>query len=90
LYVFQSPTNVGVLADGNIFEHEIQVSKVEVFVNYDFGFHDPDYADLAQFFWQQLDWIKPESYLAGNDFLNFVTANQSLFNSVHRGLRESR
>jgi len=92
LYVFGAPTNLGVLADPNknIFESEMQQGQVHAFVNFDFGFHDPEYADLAQMFWRQLGWMKAESYLAENDYVIFATANQELFKRVFEALRQVR
>ncbi len=92
LYVFGAPTNLGVLADpnGNIFESGRQQGLIHTFVNFDFGFHDPEYADLTEMFWQQLGWIKAESYLAENDYLIFVTANPELFTRVHEAFRQVR
>jgi hypothetical protein len=92
LYVFGAPTNLGVLADPstNIFESEMQQGQVHTFVNFDFGFHDPEYADLAHMFWRQLGWMKAESYLAQNDYLIFVTANARVFAPVYEALRQVR
>lgn len=91
LYVFGSPTNLGALADPNIniFGSEMQKGQVIAFVNFDFGFHDSEYADVAHRFWQQLTWISPESYLAENDYLIFVTANPTLFAKVYEALRQA-
>ena len=91
-YVFGAPTNLGVLADPkrSIFESEMQQGQVHAFVNFDFGFHDPEYADVAQMFWQQLGWMKAESYLAENDYLIFVTANPNVFGPVYEALRQVR
>ena len=92
LYVFGAPTILGVLADPhkNIFESEMKQGQVHAFVNFDFGFHDPGYADLSQMFWQQLGWMKAESYLAENDYLIFVTANPKVFAPVYEALRQLR
>jgi len=92
LYVFGAPTNLGVLADPNknIFESEMKQGQVHAFVNFDFGFHDPGYADLSQMFWRQLGWMKAESYLAENDYLIFVTANPKVFAPVYDALRKVR
>jgi hypothetical protein len=92
LYVFDAPTNLGVLAapSAKIFESEMQQGQVHTFVNYDFGFHDPEYADLAHMFWRQLGWMKAESYLAENDYLIFVTANAKVFAPVYEALRQVR
>ena len=92
LYVFGAPTNLGVLADPNknIFESEMQQGQVHAFVNFDFGFHDPEYADLTQMFWQQLGWMNAESYLAENDYLILATANPEVFQRVYDTLRQAR
>ncbi len=92
LYVFGAPTNLGVLADPNknIFESEMQQGQVHAFVNFDFGFHDPEYATLARMFWQQLGWMKAESYLAENDYQILVTANPKVFAPVYEALRQVR
>ena len=91
LYVFSNPTNLGVLADPrkNIFDSDIQQRQVHAFVNYDFGFHDAEYADISRMFWQQLGWMKAESYLAENDYVILVTANSELFASVYKAVRLS-
>ena len=74
----------------NIFGPEMRQGQVHAFVNFDFGFHDPQYADLADMFWQQLGWMKAESYLAENDYLIFVTANPKVFAAVYEALRQVR
>jgi hypothetical protein len=92
LYVFGAPQNLGALADPkkNIFESEIKQGQVHPFVNFDFGFHDPEYAHLSQMFWQQLGWMKAESYLAENDYLIFVTASPKVFGRVYEALHQVR
>ena len=91
LYVFSEPKDLGALADPlkNIFESEARQGQVRAFVNYDFGFHDPEYVDLAQVFWQQLGWMKAEAYLAENDYVIFVTTNSKVFASVYDALRQT-
>jgi hypothetical protein len=42
---------------------------------------------LATLFWQQMDWVRPESYVADSDYLNFVSMNKALFASVHDALK---
>lgn len=91
-YVFGAPTDLGILADPhkNIFESEVEQGHLHAFVNFDFGFHDPGYTSLADMFWQQLGWIKAESYLAENDYLILVTANPEVFAAVYKALRQQR
>jgi hypothetical protein len=38
-------------------------------------------------FWQQLVRIQPESYVADNDYLSFVTMNKALFARVHDAVK---
>ena len=91
-YVFLAPTNLGVLADPekNIFESENQEGQVHAFVNFDFSFHDPQYADLSQMFWQQLGRMKAETYFAENDYLILATANSEVFATVYEAPRQLR
>ena len=53
MYVFEQATDLGVLADPkvNTFEQGVQQRLVHAFVNFHFGLHDPDYADIAELFW---------------------------------------
>ena len=91
VYVFNTPTNLGALADPktSIFDTEMRQGQVTAFVNFDFGFHDTGYTDISRMFWKQFDWIKPESYLAVNDYLIFVTTNRSAFLKVHEALQKA-
>lgn len=88
-YVFSRPTSLGVLADPhrNLFESAMQESQVHAFVNFDFGLHDPEYAAIIKMFWQQLGWIKAESYVAMNDYVTFVTARRELFAKMYERLK---
>ena len=92
LYVFGARTNLGALADSNknVFDSGMEQGQVLAFVNYDFGFHDPGYSHLSQMFWQQLGWMKAESYLAENDYLILVTSNPKVFAPVYEALRRVR
>lgn len=92
LYVFDAPQELGAIADPNknIFEFGMKPGLVCAFVNFDFGFHDPGDADLSRMFWQQLGWMKAESYLAENDYLIFATANPELFMRVYKALQRLR
>ena len=55
---------------------------VSVLVNYCFALHPPEWAKLSNLFWPQLARIHPESYVADNDYLTFVSGNKVLFASV--------
>jgi hypothetical protein len=82
-YIFDGRTDLGIshLAE-NIFEAPQERGHVSVFVNYGFALDPPERASLANLFWPQIDWIRPESYVADNDFLTFVSANRSVFARV--------
>jgi hypothetical protein len=61
----------------------LQYGHVANFVNFGgFSLHDPVLQDLADLFWKQLEAIRPESYIADGDFLNFVSCDRELFAAV--------
>jgi hypothetical protein len=71
----------------NIFEVPQEQGHVSVLVNYCFALHRPELKDLATLFWQQVARIRPESYVADNDYLTFVTTNKTLFASVRDAVK---
>ncbi|HET9408012.1 MAG TPA: hypothetical protein VFO39_12305 [Candidatus Sulfotelmatobacter sp.] len=84
-YIFDKPTDLGTShRSENIFEVPHEQGHVSVFVNYGFALHPPDRADLnlANLFWPQMSRIRPESYIADNDCLTFVSMNKTLFSRV--------
>jgi hypothetical protein len=66
----------------NVFEVPQEPGHVSIFVNYGFALHPPERASLATLFWPQMARIRPESYVADNDYLTFVSANKTLFANV--------
>jgi hypothetical protein len=82
-YIFHTPADLGTshLAE-NIFEVPQEQGHLSVLVNYGFALHPPERARLADLFWPQMARILPESYVADNDFLTFVTMNEALFARV--------
>ena len=61
-------------------------------MNYDAGFalHDPEMANLTALFWQQLDSIRPECFIADSEaFLTFVSRNDDLFTAVRKSMQGS-
>jgi len=45
---------------------------------------------LANMFWKQMEWIRPESYIGdGGECLTFVSRNDRLFETVLRRLRSA-
>jgi hypothetical protein len=95
-YVFDSPHDLGTvcdseLCDSNVFESDLSAGKIWVFVNYDGGFalHNPEMSDLTSLFWKQLEWIRPESFIAdGGSFLTFVSRNETIFVAVCNALKD--
>jgi hypothetical protein len=82
-YVFKASTDIGELQQRNAFEGPLQQGNLAIFVNFGgFSLQDPVMQDLADLFWRQLEAIRPESYIADGDFLNFVTCNRELFEIV--------
>ena len=89
-YVFEAPNDLRAVIIGNPFVEQLKPGRLMVFVNYpDFVLHDPDPArqSLAEMFWDQINWIQPESYIAdGQHCLTFVSRNVRLFESVRARL----
>jgi hypothetical protein len=82
-YVFASPTDLGTShLEENVFEVPQEQGHVSVFVNYCFALHRPEMKDLATRFWKQIEWIRPESYIADGDHLNFVSMDKTFFANV--------
>jgi hypothetical protein len=87
-YLLEAAADLGELItrEENPFEpaHAPQPRRLMVFVNYPaFVLDDPSETVFADMFWKQLEWIKPESYVAdGRDYLTFVTTNGPLFDIV--------
>lgn len=90
-YIFASPADLGTSHLGeNVFEVPRGPGQVSVLVNYCFALHRPDNESLATLFWEQIRWIRPESYIADSDYLNFVTMDKTLFASVRAALTALR
>jgi hypothetical protein len=82
-YIFVDRTDLGTShLEKNIFEVPEEQGQLRVFVNYCFALHLPEMKNLAALFWKQMEQIRPESYVADNDFLTFVSANKGLFAAV--------
>jgi hypothetical protein len=84
---FRYPTDLGTshLAE-NVFVVPQQQGHVSVFVNYCFAFHRAEMKEIASLFWQQLARIRPESYVADNEYLSFATMNKTLFGRVRNAI----
>jgi len=86
-YVFAQPVDLGDSRLGSsMFDPAVKPGEVGVFVNHGFALYPPDRASLADLFWSQIDRIQPESYIADNEYLTFVTRDARLFDVVARAL----
>jgi hypothetical protein len=87
-YIFDSPTKLGQLWRGNVFEMPPTTDHIAAFANFgDFAPHKPELEGLLRPFWQQLERIRPESYVAdGNAFLTFASRDQQIFSAVYRAM----
>lgn len=90
-YTFKSPVNLGQISHCDVFDSPTTSGQISSFVNYcGFALHRPEVGALVSLFWDQLDLIQPESYLADGDVcLTFVSCNKDLFHAVHHALSES-
>ncbi len=88
-YIFDEVVDLGTShLSENIFEVPQKQGHVSVLVNYGFALHPPERTDgLATLFWQQLARIRPESYIADNDYLSFVSMNKVLFANVRDAVK---
>jgi len=43
--------------------------------------------DLIDLFWARLEQVRPESFIADGDFLNFVTCDSVLFTAVYAAFK---
>ena len=87
-YIFDNPKDLGTshLVE-NILEAPRGPRHISVFVNYCYTFHHPEDHVFAPLFWVQMEWIRPESYVAANKYLNFATNNKALFDKVHQAVK---
>ena len=87
-YIFNDPADLGAsYLQENVFEVPRGRGHLSVFVNYCFALHKPEMDSLVTLFWQQMEWARPESYIADSDYLNFVSMNKALFASVHDAVK---
>ena len=87
-YIFNDPAKLGKsYLKENIFEVPQGRGHLSVFVNYCFALNQPEMDPLVTLFWQQMEWVLPESYVADSDYLNFVSMNKALFASVHEAVK---
>lgn len=88
-YVFtSSPGHIGAVRTDNIFDYQMARPDVFRLISFcSFAFTNPAIQPIVDLFWQQLDWIKPESYVGdGNQVLVFVSSDPQLFESVYQAM----
>lgn len=88
-YIFRDRVDLGGLAapGSNVFEASLTPGEVYTFVNYNFGLHFPETESMARCFWKQLDWIRPETYIAEtDDHLMLISADKTLFAAARQAL----
>jgi len=88
-YLFDSrPEFLGSICEGNPFETEIKRGnfiRIATFCN--FRFSEPEMKAIVDMFWEQIHWVRPESYVADCDScLIFATRDRALFNAVRERL----
>jgi hypothetical protein len=87
-YSFESPKDLGERSAGNMFIEPFRPApgRAVVFVNWlSFVLHDSTSSarTLVELFWEQIDRIEPESYIAdGCECLTFVSRDKQLFDGV--------
>jgi len=89
-YIFKTqPTPLGLICHANVFQTSIAAPDVFQFFNFGgFQLSDPKMKDITDPFWEQIRWVRPESYLAdGNRCLVFVSSDQELFGSIREVLK---
>lgn len=75
---------------GGVFETPKAGGHIADFVNFgDFAPHNSEVQALLSLFWEQLERIQPESYVAdGNAFLTFVSRDKQIFAAVCRAMTD--
>ncbi len=84
-YVFDTPTDLGQLDRGNIFESSLERGQIFALVNYGQGFVSGlrNQESPATEFWKQMEWIAAESFIADDcENLIFVSKNATIFESA--------
>jgi hypothetical protein len=89
-YIFDSPKDLGQIWRGAVFETPKAAGHITDFVNIgDFAPHNADLQGRLSLFWEQLERIQPESYVAdGNAFLTFVSRDKQIFAAVCRAMSD--
>jgi len=86
-YVFESPTDLGALCHTNPFDPRPGPGQVHAYVNFEFALHDSETDAVRELFWEQMNWINPESFLGDSvQCLSFASRNKDIFAAVLESL----
>lgn len=89
-YLFETqPPSLGTISLDNVFEAVIEPGVIFRFINFlGFAFSDAAMNTIADLFWKQMAWMRPESFLAvGAGCQLFASRNSILFDGVVQTLR---
>jgi hypothetical protein len=88
-YLFETqPRSLGTISLDNVFEAVIEPGVIFRFINFlGFAFSDAPMKPVADLFWEQMAWIRPESFLAvAAGCQLFASRNSILFDGVVQAL----
>jgi hypothetical protein len=86
-YVFESQTDLGALCHTNPFAPRPGPGQVHAYVNFNVALHDGETGAVLELFWEQMNWIKPESFLGESEqYLSFATRNKNIFSAMLQSL----
>jgi hypothetical protein len=86
-YVFESQTELGALCHTNPFDPRPGPGQVHAYVNSNVALHDGETGAVLELFWEQMNWIKPESFLGESEqYLRFATRNKNICSAILQSL----
>lgn len=86
-YVSESPIDLGTLCHTNPFDPRPGPAQLHAYVNMYLVLHDSVYDAVRDLFWEQMNWINPESFLGESaQYLSFATRNKPIFSAVLESL----
>ena len=85
--VLEAPTDLGALCHANPFDPRPGPGELHAYVNFNLVLHDSESDAVRDLFWEQMNWINPESFLAESSrHLSFATKNRDIFSVVLESL----
>ncbi|MGB7750496.1 MAG: hypothetical protein WCF88_03010 [Candidatus Acidiferrales bacterium] len=89
-YVFESPADLGALCHTNPFVPRPRRGQLHAYVNLNLVLHDSESDAVRDLFWEQMNWINPESFLGeSSQHLSFATKNRDLFSAALESISNS-